>query len=163
MDNDKPKKKKSKVLLIIIIMICAGVLAFSAYQLISMWLKYRKGQEEYDKIREYTYEKPDTSATPTPEVTPVPNLYPDAPIEIDTASLLAINPDFIGWLYFPAEDISYPVTHTTDNEYYLHTGFEGDYVFAGCLFTDCLNNPGFDDPHTIIYVHNMNDTSSSDV
>lgn len=44
---------------------------------------------------------------------------------VDFASLQAINPDTAAWLVMPGIDISLPVVQATDNETYLHKGFDG--------------------------------------
>lgn len=58
--------------------------------------------------------------------------YPE--LQIDFAELIRTNPDFRGWLYFPALDISYPVVQGEDNDYYLKHSFEGESVNAGMHF-----------------------------
>lgn len=181
MSDKKKKKKKLSPVFIIVLLACIGVIAFAGYKLISIGLTYKEAQDEYDRLREYTVEvKPteakadssESSAEPTdpedPESTGtaagvsadgIPLLKEMPPLEVDCAALKQINPDFAAWLYLGAENISYPVVHGKDNDYYLHRTFEGTYNFAGTLFIECENNPDFKDPHTLIYGHNMKDRS----
>ncbi len=78
---------------------------------------------------------------------------------IDFEKLSAINPDLVGWIRVGAVDISYPVTQTTDNEYYLHRTFQGEENIAGCIFLNCGNSRYFGDQNSIIYGHNMKNLS----
>ena len=78
---------------------------------------------------------------------------------MDWDALKKINKDVVGWLYIGALDISYPIAHGTDNEFYLHHTIEGTYNFAGSIFEDFANSPKFTDPNTILYGHNMKDRS----
>ena len=45
--------------------------------------------------------------------------------------LQAVNPDVIGWIDIPGLSISYPVVQGTDNAYYLHHLFTGEYNSSG--------------------------------
>lgn len=81
------------------------------------------------------------------------------PIDVDWESLLAVNPDIVGWIFAEGVDISYPVLQGSDNEYYLKHTLEGDYNFAGSIFMDYQNEPDLSDCNTIIYGHNMKNGS----
>lgn len=182
-ENKKKKKKKSNPVFLVLILVCLGVIAFSAYKLISIQLSYKTAQDEYDALREYTtvaetaeepqseepvltkepeQEKPEEAEKPEKPEEPenkIPQLQEKPPIEVDCKGLKERNPDFAGWLYVGGEDISYPVVHYTDNDYYLHRTFEGTENFAGTLFIECQNKPDFTDANTLIYGHNMKDRS----
>lgn len=167
MSSNNKKKKSGNALLIVIIIICIGVAAFAAYKLISIGLAYKAGEDEYARLQKYTYEtnKPDPTDSEdkdgddadTDAATDEEVVKP--PIEVDFEELKAINPDFAGWLYVGAEDISYPVVYSGDNDYYLHRTFERADNFAGTLFIEAKNKPDFNDPNTIIYGHNMKNQS----
>lgn len=171
MSRNKEKKEKKKrggfvnFLLTLGIIVCLGVFAFSAYKLISIYLEYKAGTDEYDRLHQYAVEqevpKDDDIAQPQyvlneagEEV--VLDRYPP---EVDFASLKAINPDVIGWLDVEALNISYPIVQGADNDYYLHRTTERQYNFAGSIFMDYENNKNFTDPNTIIYGHNMKNQS----
>ena len=68
----------------------------------------------------------------------------EAPAEngVDFASLQAINPDTAAWLVMPGIDISLPVVQATDNETYLHKGFDGSDSPEGCLFFGASGQEG---------------------
>lgn len=80
-------------------------------------------------------------------------------IDVDGEGLLEKNEDYIGWIYIPKTDISYPVVLSKDNVDYLHTNFEKGYSFAGTIFEDCRCTKGVFNHHAILYGHNMRDGS----
>ena len=171
----KKHKKKNRFVsffLTIGIIACVGVIGFSGYKLITTWLEYREGDEEYAELRNYTEPatpEPETTPEPEPEpgteteATPTPEpIDPDdmrtkrkPPIDVDWESLKEINEDIVGWLYIGALDLSYPVVHGEDDDYYLHRTFERKDNFAGSIFIEADNAGDFRDPNTIVYGHNM--------
>lgn len=81
-------------------------------------------------------------------------------LEIDHASLKAINSDYKGWLNIPDTNISYPVPQGPDNEFYLHKLFENkQYEYAGSLFIDAYSVKMENQDNLIIYGHNMKNGS----
>lgn len=95
----------------------------------------------------------ETSAAPETEEAP-------ADIPVDFAALQEQNPEVYAWLSVPGTKIDYPVAQRFgDNEFYLHHNINGEYEFAGMIYTEDWNVKDFTDPNTIIYGHNMkNDT-----
>ena len=79
--------------------------------------------------------------------------------QVDWEALLARNRDVIGWITIPAVQISYPVMQTDDNDFYLHRGIDGNYLFAGSVFMDAECSSSMLRYNTIIYGHNMRDGS----
>ena len=182
MKDARQGKKRSGVLLTILIVVCALIMAFALYKIISIQMNYKKAQNEYSALREYTEPAGNetaqaglaesTSAEEAEEPEEQDDLdevmknvsKPDkktakAPITVDHASLAKMNPDYTAWLYIEALEISYPVMQGEDDEYYLHRTFNRDYLFAGSLFIHAESSRDFNDPHTIIYGHNMKDES----
>lgn len=162
--KNKKKKKKKKggplnVILTLGIIACVGVIAYSGYQLLSTRLAYHEGESEYGSLQRYTTEtapgagEEDSENREPAEAAVLEEETP--PIQVDFASLQAINPDIVGWLYMDALDISYPIVQGTDNDYYLHRTFEGKDNFAGSIFVEYRNSGDFSDCNTIIYGHNM--------
>lgn len=174
------KKKKHKkrnrfvsFFLTLGIIACVGVIGYSGYKLITTWMEYREGDEEYAELRNYTEvletepeeaeETEETEEAAEPEITPEPELidYDDMrtsrkpPIDVDWKSLKRINDDIVGWLYIGALDLSYPVVHGEDDDYYLHRTFERKDNFAGSIFIEAQNAGDLRDPNTIVYGHNM--------
>lgn len=76
-------------------------------------------------------------------------------IDVDSEGLLMENEDYIGWIYVPRTDISYPVVKSRDNKDYLHTNFQKRYSFPGTIFMDYRCEYGLLNKHTILYGHNM--------
>ena len=70
------------------------------------------------------------------------------------ASILARNPDVVGWMTIEDTPVDLPVLQTTDNEFYLHHNLDGEYDAAGLPFVDyeCDVKEG---RHLIIYGHHM--------
>lgn len=152
-NETKGKKKRTAgdVIRTIIIIIALGVFCYSGYQLITIYLEYKKGVDEYNALNDqYVKEEvavENIDGTPTMEN------------PIDFAGLKKINEDLIGWISADAVGVSYPIMHGKDNDYYLHRTFEGTYNFAGCIFMDYLNKGNFSDKNSIIYGHNMKNGS----
>ena len=120
-------------------------------------------------------------ATVSPEVTPVPVNAPDTdmPIPVDVPiptpdsdtlvialptappvqesfkTLLAANPDTVGFLEIEGM-LSLPVVQRpNDNDYYLDHSFEGAEAQEGTLFLDGMNRLVPEDDCLIVYGHNM--------
>ena len=83
--------------------------------------------------------------------------FPD--IEVDIDGLKEANPDTVAWLYLEGPEISYPVVKATDNEYYLHVGFDGEKSSSGCVFMDWEVNTDLSSWNTFFYGHNMKNGS----
>lgn len=159
MAKKKRKKTVGDYIRDIILVIAIGVFLFSAYQLFQIFMEYKKGDDEYDRIREYVKEETvDTEADEEAEELLEGRPLPKAPA-VDFAALLDINPDVIGWIQVNALDISYPVVKGEDNNHYLHYTFEGQQNAAGTIFIDAANDGEFKDLNTIIYGHNMKNGS----
>ena len=142
-------------------MIAIGVFAFSAFQLGKIFLEYKAGTDEYNRVREYvtvTEPEPEQEQEET-QTEPEAEEAKPVPPQVDFDSLKAINPDVIGWIQIEGTSISYPIMKGTDNEYYLKHTFEGNYNAAGSIFIDYTNNSNFEDCNTIIYGHNMKNGS----
>ena len=107
------------------IVVCVGVIGFSGYKLISTGLAYKEGEDEYSSLRKYTMEvaeaevpqedkseAEDSSEQAQEDTrTPVEGVKQEQepvvpPLQVDFASLEAINPDIVGWIYIEALDIS---------------------------------------------------------
>ena len=51
------------------------------------------------------------------------------------------------------------IRYSGDDSKYLRSDIYGNYHIAGCIFLEGLNNPDFSDYHSIIYGHNMRNTT----
>lgn len=165
MTEKKPVKKKKKktfadILLTIILLIAIGVFLYAAYNLYHIYTEYKKGTDEYNQIEQMavTNRDPDELSEEAGGEDQGPSLV--APMEIDFASLKAVNDDVIGWIYVEALDgVSYPVVKGKDNDTYLHMTYEKNYNFAGTIFIDYENSGDFSDCNTLVYGHNMKNGS----
>lgn len=145
--------KNRKVENAITVLLAAAVLLTGGMSLYS-YLSEQKAREEYDAIRQEVVEEP----VPDKNIEEIQEKnYPQ--LQIDFPELKKTNPDFRGWLYFPALDISYPVVQGEDNDYYLKHSFEGETVNAGCIFMDCGASSDWSDRNTFVFGHNMRDES----
>ena len=153
------EKKKKKITVggifrLLIIIIALGVFCYSGYQLLTIYLEYKKGSDEYSSL-EQQYILSGEGAEEVDKVSGEPVMK--NPVDFD--SLKKINTEIIGWLNVEAMDISYPVTQSKDNDFYLHRTFEKTYNFAGCIFLDYESKKDFSDRNSIIYGHNMKNGS----
>ena len=82
-----------------------------------------------------------------------------APIQVAFDSLLAENPEIVGWLYSDGTPINYPVVQASNNDKYLRRDLYGKYLVTGTLFVDYRNRTVTEDRNYIIYGHNMKDDS----
>ena len=83
-------------------------------------------------------------------------LYDEYPkVKIDHMSLSSVNSDYVGWLYIPVLDISYPVVQGIDNEYYLTHTFQKTENKSGAIFVDAYATT--EDFDVIFYGHSMKD------
>ncbi|MBQ8752925.1 MAG: class B sortase, partial [Clostridia bacterium] len=98
-----------------------------------------------------------------PELTPEEEAfnYPEGMLD-SYKKLYYLNQDLYGWITYTATssnkwlDISYPVMHAVDNDYYLRKDYYGNYCKTGTLFIDYRNDPSRNgtNKNTIIYGHN---------
>ncbi len=97
------------------------------------------------------------------EVTDARNLeaVEEAPDKgIDWDKLHETNPDIYAWINVPGTSVDYPVLqHPSNNEYYLMHNLDGSYGYPGVIYTENYNSKDFTDPNTVLYGHNMDDTT----
>lgn len=144
------KKKKSKIISRIILVISACVFIFAAYNLISILLEYKKGNDIYDNIGDTVLDDTpvNISIGDDEEIT--------IPFKYDHQALLDINSDGLGFLYIPSLDVRLPIAQTTDNDFYLTHTFDKTYNINGCIFEDYRITDKFNANHIILYGHSMN-------
>lgn len=146
---------KNNILLKLLLVLLTLVFLGSSGLLLHKQLDYRNGTLNYNKASDLAnVEITDISDTAVP-LSP----YQEALDHIDLAALQAINPDVVGWILIPETDISYPVLHGTDNNYYLNHTWDGSRNSVGAIFLDCQNSRTLDDFNSILYGHKMNNQS----
>ena len=150
--NERQKNKResplSKAILSLILTAAIGVFLIAGLKLLSIHLNYQAAEDTYEKIRQEAEQ----------EDSQLPEGQDENYPHVDFNYLLSLNPDTVGYLY--CEDLmEYPVVQGSDNEYYLHTMFDGSPNAAGTLFVDHRITDGIEAKNCIIYGHNMNDGS----
>ena len=150
---------KNKTRYILMAVLLAGFL-FGAYRIYATNAAYEADRKVYSGAAlEYVAAVPDIA----PETEPEPDedgrepIY--APLRVDFEKLAEDCPDIQGWIYCEDTNINYPVMQGTDNDFYLHHTYLGDYAAAGSIFLEAANSPGFADSNSIIYGHHMRDKS----
>lgn len=109
---------------------------------VNAMLGYRQAVDTYDNLASYA---------------PIADEEGSGVPEVDFASLQAINPDVVAWIYVPGTNINYPVVQGDDNETYLNRLFDGTYNASGSIFLDEADTaPGMVDTQTTLYGHHMN-------
>ena len=128
MQVNKRKNRSLEVvlgILLFLILCCFGYIAWLLYH-------YYMADLEYSVLREdYTYSD---DADDNNDTGGDASRFPDK--DIDTEGLLAANPDFVCWLYYPDGKIDLPVVKEREDDIngYLHRTFEGKRNSAGCVF-----------------------------
>lgn len=160
--SPKKKKKAGDIILSIILVAAICVFCYAAYNLLHIYMEYKKGTDEYNEIAQMAVisRDPDEEAKDGNLVDMQENDTLKPPMEIDFKTLKSVNDDVIGWIYVEAlPDINYPVVQGADNNTYLHMTYEKNYNFAGTIFVDYENSRDFSDCNTLVYGHNMKNGS----
>ena len=145
------KLLRNKTFRLIVILICIGIIIYESIGLYRENKEYNIAGTEYEEIVDTAVSVADDEQLP-PGAT-----YP--PLQINFTQLKTINKDFVGWIYMPCFDLSYPVVHENEIDEYIKKTFEGKYNSSGCLFTDILSSRDFTGMHDIIFGHNMRNGS----
>ncbi len=150
-NNKKEKKPKSKVAKIIdkvittiILIACICGLAYSGYMLYH-WLI---ANIETNKVVNDINTVAGVSDIPEDE-------NPGVEFGINFESLLAINPEVIGWIRIPGTSVNYAIVQTDNNSKYLKTSLDGSWNQFGWPFMDHENSADFTDKNTVLYGHNI--------
>ncbi len=111
---------------------------------------YQAGESGYEQLRAATgkTETEDSGAGAADEESGV-----------DFSALREQCPDAVAWLSCPGTEIDYPVVQSADNEYYLRRLPTGEWNMAGSLFVDYRHAADFSGPLTVVYGHNMKNSS----
>lgn len=81
---------------------------------------------------------------------------PENPINF--TKLIKTNPDVYAWIRIPDTEIDYAIAQASEDKddlFYLNHNIEGNYEFAGMIFSQRKNSLDFSDPVTVLYGHNM--------
>lgn len=76
----------------------------------------------------------------------------------DYQKMVSQYPNIKGWIT-QGEFIDYPIVQSDDNAYYLTHNAANQYNGGGAIFIDYRNDLGLEDDNSIIYGHNMRNSS----
>ena len=149
MENNR--KKIWKIVYLLLVLGCLGcILLMASYLLI------KKEQTSVQEVQQESirneYMEEDVQSDSEAMVAKLP---------IDFEGLWEINPEIYAWLEVPDTNMNYPILQheAEDQSYYLTRDMHGKNNAAGSIYTEYYNNKDFQDPHTIIYGHNMKNGS----
>ncbi len=148
-------KRGEKLIFLAGILLAAGALLLAAWKLKGIYGEYKEGEDTYKELEEFVEKPEDRPEEETANAAETPEDY----LKVDFDRLKEMNPDVAAWIEIPALSVSYPVVQGTDNTYYLHHLFTGEYNSSGSIFLDYHNQTDFTDKNTIIYGHNMKNGS----
>ena len=149
--REKEKKKRHPVTLIIFL-IALAVMIFSLVKLVGIRKDYQESEQTFQTLESKYVVNPDGGTGA---------IWQDG-TRIQFQALQKENADIRAWLRFDNYDdvhISYPILYSGDDETYLRSDIYGNYHIAGCIFLEGLNIPDFSDYHSIVYGHNMRNTT----
>lgn len=147
--------KKKNVLLIIIIILFAIAFIGAAGFLVFKGFVNSNSQNEYNNLASSYANNIDEAAPSTVVINPQ---LAENPIDFD--SLIKQNPDIYSWIYIPNTNINYPVLRSaTDDNFYLDHDIDGNYSYAGAIYSQFCNKRDYSDRVTVLYGHNMADGS----
>lgn len=163
----------------LITVLLAAVFVFSTVRMIRLGFETAEGTESYDAAAEIAARPRETEIPEEPEsiqpaieetLPPEPQLeWVIAPVEedehmkalkeINLDALRETNPTVVGWIFLPGTKINYPIVQGEDNQYYLKHTWDYRKSAAGAIFMESTNSPDFSDFRTILYGHNMSNSS----
>ncbi|MCL2775280.1 MAG: class B sortase [Oscillospiraceae bacterium] len=146
----------------LIIIIMTAAICISGYNLWKMSERYVQEAQVKNSVAKY---RPsyylnalnDSESSKTAEITEVKSETQNNQFIIDLQN--EINKDIVGWITIPNTNIDYPFVQSYDNSYYLRRDLYGNYALAGSIFMDYRCSKDFKDFNTIIYGHNMKNSS----
>ena len=165
-----------RIVVAALITVGVSLIGVASYFLVTWQLENKAARSEYEQLSEqypvssYLISMADDTDDPDSE-TSASSSGPTAPgigVRMPGQSedgeqnpiegLLALNPDFVGWITI--EDvIDYPVVRGRNNSHYLYRTFTGQANAAGSIFMDYRHTSEFKEPVCVLYGHNMSDGS----
>ena len=134
----------------VINIVLVGVFSFSLYKVSDKYISYKKADDIYLELQEIKDDLMESNGESKDE-----DSENNGERILD---LSYINEDYCGWITIENTNIDYPILQGENNEYYLHKDINNDYLSSGSIFLDYRNND-FSDKNTIIYGHNMKNST----
>ena len=132
-----------KAIRYILLTVCVCVFCYSAYNLINIYLNYKKIDDDYGELaKTYTKEKEEKEEK-------------ESYLQINWDELLQRNKDVKAWIQIPNTNVNYPVLQGETNDTYIHSDIDHNELSAGSIFIASENEDPFNDFNTVIYGHNM--------
>lgn len=158
----KAGSQKYNIVRLCILAVSVAVFIYAAFNLFKIFSNYKKGDKEYEQVKEEVFSPPKENETP-PKVLVGSDSYTEVVEEddeykflsYDHAALKAINKDAQGYLDIPAIDLSVPIALCDNNSYYLDHAITKSYHSYGCPFIDYRIKDGLKARNPIIYGHSM--------
>ncbi|MCR4902535.1 MAG: class B sortase [Butyrivibrio sp.] len=149
--NSSNSRNVWRIIRIALIIILIGVIGYESIGLYNDNKEYKEAENEYEEIED-SYVVFNTAKEEEQSLE-----YPD--LQINHSSLKLINDAYIGWLYFPALDISYPVVKEEKVNQFLRVTFDGVPNTAGSIFMDVMSDENFRGMSDFVFGHNMRNGS----
>lgn len=96
---------------------------------------------------------------PAPEEAPAEpeaEAVPTMEAAVDFAALQEINGEIYAYLDIPGTSIHYPVVQSAEDDlFYNNHAADRSYYTGGSIYSQRYNTKTFEDPHTVLYGHNM--------
>lgn len=155
-----------KVIFIVLVVLLLGVFLFSGWKVITTLRDYKAGESFYEQMEDFV-SVPEPEETKSKETVKAqeetvneetrPGTGEDGVVwpEVDFAALHAINPDVVGWIYFPDTQMNYPVLQGDTNDEYIYTLMNGEFNNAGSIFLEAGIPSDFSAENSVVYGHNM--------
>lgn len=128
---------------VIFILVC--VLAFSGYQVYTIFSEQTNERNLHEYLLNYKPVAPSESQVKI--------------INQGVIDLQLQYPDVAGWLTVHGTGIDYPFVQAKDNDTYLRRNLDQEKATAGTVFMDYRCNKNFTDFSTVLYGHHMKDGS----
>ena len=143
-EQSKAGKIIDKIVTTIILLACIGGLIFSLSKLVPWLLANISTNSVVNDVNTIA----GTVDIPKDE-------NPGVKFGINFESLLALNPEVVGWIRIPGTTVNYAIVQTDNNDKYLKTSLDGTWNQFGWPFMDFRNTPDFSDKNTVLYGHNI--------
>lgn len=130
---------------VLIILVCSIIIAMQFTSKDYSKIGYRTPESNTEQSPDHTVQIEDSS-----------EVLIDNPIDFD--KLEELNTEIYAWITIPNTSIDYAVVQAGpehDDFFYLNHNLEGNYEFAGSIYSEKQNALDFSDPVTLIYGHNM--------